>query len=121
MRSKYGTFPEYHTSSDKLWSVVTEKGLQESVNMYLEVIQALQEYNAPTPTHLCEPNMSKRSLYPILSQKNAWTDTRNLMNVLSVCDGENDTHEIASLAGLTPEEVKSCLATLKSHNLIRFT
>lgn len=118
MRSKYGTYPEYHTSNDKLGSVVTEKGLQESVGMYLDVIEALQNYSAPIATHMCEPNMSKRNLYPTISQKNAWADTRNLMTVLSYCDGENDYLDIASIVGLTPEEVSQCLVTLKAHDLI---
>jgi aminopeptidase-like protein len=121
MRSKYGTYPEYHTSNDKLGSVVTEKGLQESVAMYLDVIEALENYSAPVATHMCEPNMSKRNLYPTMSKKNAWTDTRNLMTVLSYCDGENDCLDIASLVGLTPEEVNKCLVTLKAHDLIRFS
>jgi aminopeptidase-like protein len=65
--------------------------------------------------------MSKRNLYPTMSKKNAWTDTRNLMTVLSYCDGENDCLDIASLVGLTPEEVNKCLVTLKAHDLIRFS
>jgi aminopeptidase-like protein len=121
MRSKYGTFPEYHTSKDKLGSVVTSKGLEESTQLYLELIEALQNYSAPTSTHLCEPNMGKRNLYPTLSQKNVWTNTRDLMSVLSYCDGKNDFLDIASLVGLTPEEVNQCILTLEAHQLVSFS
>ena len=38
MKSKYGSFKEYHTSLDTLGSVVTKKGLNESLNIYKKLI-----------------------------------------------------------------------------------
>ena len=42
MRSKYGLYKEYHTSLDKLGTVVTAKGLGQSFNAYKKIIEALE-------------------------------------------------------------------------------
>ncbi len=43
MRSKYAQYPEYHTSLDKLGSVVTEKGLKDSLKMYKILIGFIEK------------------------------------------------------------------------------
>jgi aminopeptidase-like protein len=41
MRSKYGTYKEYHTSLDVFGNVVTTRGLLQSLNIYKKMIQEL--------------------------------------------------------------------------------
>jgi aminopeptidase-like protein len=120
MRSKYGTFPEYHTSNDKFGSVVTEEGICESVNFYLKLLEEIQQYSFPSSTYKCEPNLGSRSLYPLVSIKVNYDNSKNLLNVLSHCDGKTEEIEIARLTKLNIAQVKSALDILKKNQLIYF-
>ena len=70
MRSKYGTYPEYHTSLDKIGSVVTEKGLRQSLRLYKKIVFTIENDFKPKTSIkpktniVCEPMLSKRNLYP---------------------------------------------------------
>jgi Uncharacterized protein conserved in bacteria with an aminopeptidase-like domain len=66
-RSKYGEFPEYHTSADN-FDVVTERGLEESFDLMAEIIAAFEIGLRPRSQCLGEPQMSRRGLYPKTSQ-----------------------------------------------------
>jgi len=120
MRSKYGTYPEYHTSEDKFGTVVTETGLNETFRFYLKILNRLQGYSFPKVSVYCEPNMGKRGLYPLTSIKNNYKSTKMLMNILSYCDGKTEEQEIARLTGLTIDQVNSSLKILFENNLIHF-
>ena len=45
-RSKFGEYPEYHTSADNL-SVVTQKGLQGSVEVIKNIVDSFETYLYP--------------------------------------------------------------------------
>lgn len=58
-RSKYGEYPEYHTSADDL-SLISEEGLQGTYKLMKKCILAL-EYNYYYRVNcLCEPQLGKR-------------------------------------------------------------
>lgn len=96
-RTKYGEYPEYHTSLDN-FEVVTEKGLKESLETYLNVIDVFEKNRFyPKIKYFCEPQMGKRNLYPSNSHLNDYSATRHLMNFLSYCDGSNSILDIAEL------------------------
>jgi aminopeptidase-like protein len=120
MRSKYGTYPEYHTSMDRIDTVVTESGLNESFSFYLKLIEECQNLVIPELQTICEPQMSKRNLYPTTSIKDGWIDTRNNMNVLSFCDGKTELEEIAKLSHLDAKVVQNILHRLQSYGLVDF-
>ena len=99
MRSKYGTFPEYHTSLDDL-SLVTAKGLNEALEVY-KLCAAVLERNAIwRAACLGEPQLGKRGLYPAVSfvgSAEGWV--RDMKNILAYSDGEHDLLSIAELIG----------------------
>jgi len=96
MRSKYGEYPEYHTSLDDL-SLVTPDGLYGGFVAMQAAIKML-EANAVFKTRVpCEPQLGKRGLYPNTSVKSSGHLVRDQMNVLSYCDGVNDLISIAEL------------------------
>ncbi len=120
MRSKYATYPEYHTSSDKFGDVVTEEGMQESIDFYLTLLGEIQKCSFPKAIYLCEPNMGKRGLYPLNSIKNAYQNSKTLMNILSFCDGKTEESEISRLTGLSHEQVTLNIKILYENKLIYF-
>ena len=67
LRTKYGIYPEYHTSLDNLENVVTPKGLDGGYWAIRKAIEAIEKNKKYKTTILCEPQMSKRDLYPTLS------------------------------------------------------
>jgi aminopeptidase-like protein len=99
MRSKYGTYPEYHTSLDDL-SFISADGLQGAFDVLrrcLEVLEVNETYVASTP---CEPQLGKRGLYPSLSTKTSGAETRTLLNVLAYADGGHDLVAVADRIGV---------------------
>ena len=63
MRSKYGTYPEYHTSLDN-FDVVTSQGLNGAYNIIQKCILLTEENKIYKNQIICEPKMSKRDLHP---------------------------------------------------------
>ena len=60
-RSKYGTYPEYHTSADNI-SVVSEEGFDGSFRIFKSIIDALELGVIPCSCSLGEP-FSSYDLY----------------------------------------------------------
>lgn len=98
MRSKYGEYPEYHTSLDNL-SLVTPDGLAGGFNALSLAIEAIENNIFPKLSVLCEPQLGKRGLYPTLSTKESSDQVRVMMDLISYCDGKRHLIEIAELIG----------------------
>ena len=96
MRSKYGEYPEYHTSLDNL-NFISSDGLNKSFEVYKDAIDILENNFIYRNAWLCEPQLGKRGMYPNVSTKNSKAIVRQMMNLLSYCDGENDLLDIAAL------------------------
>jgi aminopeptidase-like protein len=118
MRSKYGTFDAYHTSADRLGETVTAKGLQESFDMYLRLLTALDQNGYPITKILGEPQLGKRGLYPDLSIKGSTDGVKQLLNVLSYCDGQHDLFDIGNKARVNVEEVLALMELFVKHDLV---
>ena len=111
MRSKYGTYPEYHTSLDDL-SLVTPKGLQGGLDMMKAVIDELESSPRWRSTVLGEPQMGKRGLYPTTSTSTSAHEVYDMMNVLAFCDGTHDTEELASICSITVSKAEEIVNKL---------
>lgn len=117
-RSKYGEYPEYHTSLDTIGRVVTEKGLSETLEIYKEVVKVIESNFVFSSYYKCEPQLGRRNLYPTISIKGEGSRTSDLVNVLSYCDGTQDTLDIANSLQLRVDYVQEILRTLLKHKLI---
>ena len=106
MRSKYGTYPEYHTSLDDL-SLVTQAGLEGSLAMMRRCILALEANLTYIAAQPCEPQLGPRGLYPTVSTRDSGQAVRSMMNLLAYADGAHDLIAIADLIG---ESVSDCAA-----------
>ena len=103
MRTRYQSYPEYHTSLDVL-TLVTPAGLEGGFNVVrkvLELIEGNRVYRAVFP---CEPQLGKRGLYPTLSTRGAGNTVRAMTNLLAYADGTRDLVDIAALIGISAEE-----------------
>ena len=100
MRSKYGTYPEYHTSEDNL-DLITPKGLEESFDIYKQVIKVIENNFYPITAFPCEPQLSKHGLYPDLSMKGRKKHVKNMMNLLAYSDGSLDIIELFEKVGVS--------------------
>ena len=111
MRSKYGTYPEYHTSLDGL-SLVTPSGLQGGLDMMKAVIDELEGIPRWRSTVLGEPQMGKRDLYPTTSTSTSGHEVYDMMNVLAFCDGTHDTEDLASICGISESQTNEIVSKL---------
>ena len=123
-KSKYGKYKEYHTSLDKLGTVVVQRGLNESFEIYKDCINYLEKnfdkkFFTPINNCFCEPHLSKRNLYPSISTLKTANKVKSMMNVLSYVDGKTSIIQIANLCHPSTLEVKKYLITFKKFNLIK--
>jgi aminopeptidase-like protein len=118
-RSKYGEFPEYHTSLDN-FDLVTKKGLIGGFKIAKTAINLILKKIIPINLIMCEPQMGKRGLYPMVSKKDNTLKkiTRHYMNFLQYSDGKNDLEIISKIINLNKNMTLKIYNILKKHKLI---
>ncbi len=116
-RSKFGTYKEYHTSLDTIGKVLTKKGLNSSLKLFKKIVNYFETSEFYNSTYKCEPFMTKRNLYKHISIYEK-TSNRDLMNVLSVCDGRTDLSEISKKCNIKEFTTIKILRTLEKNKLI---
>ena len=116
-RSKYGTYPEYHTDADN-FKVLTKEGLLGSFEIMKNIIDSFEQGLYPKVKTLGEPNLGKRNLYPTLSQKGHIDKSRLKMNLLSYSDGKKSIFEIANLINKPLDLINEEISILKEKGLI---
>lgn len=95
-RSKYGTYPEYHTSLDNL-DVVTADGLFGGYELVKDCIYVIENNRTLRVTCCGEPQLGKRGLYPNLSTKKSGASVETMMDFIAYADGTNDLIEISNI------------------------
>ncbi len=120
MRTRYGAYPEYHTSLDDM-SLVTPAGLQGAYDALRRTITLLEGNRVYTAVHPCEPQLGRRGLYPTLSTRGGGYSARELTNLLAYADGTRDLVSIADLTGSSPESVLQAAGTLIDAGLLEVT
>lgn len=118
MRSKYGEYPEYHTSLDDL-TLVTETGLAGGYDILRRCLETMEANKVWQVTVLGEPQLGKRGLYPDTSKRGAYDAVASLMNLLAYADGAHDLMEIAEAIGVPVWELEGHCATLSEHGLLK--
>lgn len=116
-RSKYGEYPEYHTSADDL-NFISEEGLEGAYRVYVKCINAL-EYNFKYKIKcMCEPQLGKRGLYPTISKKNIYNEVRKITNFITYADGTNDLIDISNLINVSIEDLIPIVDKLTKSDLL---
>ena len=125
MRSKYGTYPEYHNSNDNL-DFVTPDGLFGAFKVLEKCIDAIESNEIYITAFPCEPKMIKRNLHPKdwfmrraggISPK-TWKSVRDMMNVIFYCDGAHDVIDIANTLDIPFDECAEYCQILKESGVL---
>ncbi|KZR73699.1 DUF4910 domain-containing protein [Prochlorococcus marinus] len=118
MRTKYGEYPEYHTSLDD-FKVVTNTGLEGGIMAMKKIINVLENNHIYKMNFYCEPQLGKRGLYPTLSKEKNQLEAKKILNVASYCDGWNDLVDISKLCELEFDEAAKIVKLLVSKGVLR--
>lgn len=118
MRTRYGDYPEYHTSLDDL-SLVTASGLAGGLEVCFETIKLIEANETYKVTVYCEPQLGKRGLYPTISSMALdYTDVRTLTNLIAYCDGKHDLIAIAEKINVNARELIPVVKRLVDEGLL---
>lgn len=121
MRSKYGEYPEYHTSKDNLVDVVTPNGLNGGFGVLKLAIEIIEKNIYTSAIKLCEPQLGSRGLYPTLSTRNGAKSIEIMMNLLTWSDGKKDLIEIAELCNVSFGQLYDIAEKLRQSRLLEYS
>ena len=116
-RSKYGEYPEYHTSADDM-SVISPEGFAGAYDVMTQVLAALEYNGYYKVTCLCEPQLGKRGLYPTESRKGIYQEVKKMTNLIAYSDGRRDLIDISTKIGVSIKELIPILETLLHSGLL---
>ena len=95
MRTKYGEFPEYHTSLDDL-ELVTPEGLLGGFSVVRDCLALLERNATYRTTTIGEPRLSKHGLHSGLGARQADPTVRELLDILAYADGTRDVIDLSA-------------------------
>jgi len=118
-RSKYGEFPEYHTSADNL-DFVSAENLDFSYAMVARIIDVIETNWTPVSTSPhCEPQLGKRGLYEAMGGDNQRVERQMAMLwILNLADGEHSLLDIAERSAVPYTLVREVSELLAGHGLL---
>ncbi len=119
MRSKFGKYREYHTSEDKLGTVVTKKGLKNSFELLKKIHNLADNYSYPKTSVLGEPFLTKYNLYPTLSSQKLPKKTMLIKNIISYSDGENSILDIADKCKVSVWNIIPLIKMLQKKGILK--
>ena len=117
MRSKYGTYPEYHTSLDNL-DFVSPDGLSGTLETFKKCLKTMEENKKYQIKCLGEPQLGKRGLYPTIGTKSSSLEVKDIMNFISYADGDHDLIDISNKINVPVWELYPIIEKLMKADLI---
>jgi aminopeptidase-like protein len=118
MRSRFQSFPEYHTSLDDL-DLVSAEGLSGSLDVLRECLTTLENNRRYKTSCLGEPQLGRRGLYPTVSTKSSAAETRSMKNFIAYADGEKDLVDISNVIGVPTWELYPIVQKLIKADLLK--
>ena len=120
MRTKYGVYPEYHTSLDDL-SVITPTGLQGGLDLVRQTIEAFEASEYFVTTVLGEPQLGKRGLYHRTHARTVSATILTRTHILAYSDGQHSVQDLAELLDLPSDVIHQLVYELREHGLLEET
>jgi len=116
-RSKFGEYPEYHTSADNL-NLVTEKGLLSSFEVLKSIIDSFELGLFPKVKVIGEPQLGKKGLYPQISIVRDKHPAASRMDFLTYADGDTSIFDIANITNIPLQDILTEYKTLKDAGVL---
>jgi aminopeptidase-like protein len=118
-RSRYGTFPEYHTSADNL-DFIRPEHLASSYRMIAAMIDIVENDWRPVSTSpKGEPQLGRRGLYAALGgDKDGPAKSMAFLWILNLADGRHTLLDIAERAQLPFGVVAEAARLLRNSGLL---
>ena len=120
MRSKYGTYPEYHTSLDNL-EIVTPSGLQGGFDVLRDCIELLEKNKVYRIKCYGEPKLGDRGLYPTLGTKDPNHQVKEMMDFIAYADGTTDLIDISNIIQVPVKRIYEVVDSLMKADLLEET
>ncbi len=117
-RSKFGEFPEYHTSADDM-TYISPEGFEGSYEVMTKVIEALENNATYQVTVLCEPQLGKRGLYSTISRKGTYDFVMIQRDVIAYSDGQNDVIDLSNRIGIPVSDILDVIKPLAENGLLK--
>jgi len=119
-RTPHGRFPQYHTSADNL-DFIRPEALQNSFEMFLEVIQVLENDQHFVNTNpKCEPQLGRRGLYSLFGgHRSTPAMEQAFLWILNFADGDHSLLDIAERSGLHFSLIRSAASALHKVGLLK--
>jgi len=117
MRTKYGSYPQYHSSADDL-SFVTPTGLQGGLDLVRTCIREFEEsiyYRTPV---LGEPQLGRRGLYHAMHGRTVEEVVLLRTHVLAYADAQHSVRDMAELFQRPLADIEAVVAELLTHGLL---
>ncbi len=117
MRTKYGCYPEYHTSLDDM-SFISPDGLEGGYQVIKKCLQVLEANEVYKMKVNCEPQLGKRGLFPTIGTKKTTKNICDMMNFIAYADGSNDLLSIAEKTNVYAGDLIPVIKKLKNTDLV---
>ncbi len=116
-RSKYGVYPEYHTSLDNM-ELISARGLAGSYALMTDILTLLEYDFCYRVKCFCEPQLGKRGLQSTISRKGTYDGVLTLRDLIAYADGETDLIEISEIIGVPVDVLYPLIDKLTEQSLL---
>ena len=117
MRTKYGSYPEYHRHLDDL-TFVTPAGLQGGLDLVRDCVRELEHSDYFRSTVLGEPQLGRRGLYHTMHARTVADEVLLRTHVLAYADGQHSIADIAEMTGESEAVIREMVDELIQHDLL---
>lgn len=116
-RSKFGDYPEYHTSLDDM-SLISPEGLKGAYDCMVRIFRVLQYNGCYRVNCLCEPQLGRRGLYPTVSRKGSYDGIMVMRDFIAYADGETDLLTVSEILQVPVETLIPVIDKLTEQGLV---
>ena len=120
MRSKYGTYKEYHTSLDNL-NFISPKGFQGSFDIYKNVIDLFEINRIYKSKNYCEPFFTKYKLRDNLLGEQYSKNSYDYSNICAYLDGKLDLIDLSKILSMNIYKLHEIIKLLEAKKIIEQT